>query len=59
MGHPMELAHFTVGAGEVYYFLGRVIPTPYGVYLFLDPVDSDQAKFLIASYPPSVVNPRK
>jgi hypothetical protein len=31
----------------------------YGVYLFLDLADSDEAKYLIASYPLSVSHPKK
>jgi hypothetical protein len=59
LGHPMELSHFIAAAGNVYYFRERVIPTPYGVYLFLDLVDSDEAKYLITSYSLSVSHPKK
>jgi hypothetical protein len=54
LGHPMELSHFIAEAGNVYYFRERVVPSLYGVYLFLEPVDSDEAKYLIATYPLSV-----
>jgi hypothetical protein len=57
-GHPVEFVHFTADAGRAYYFNARVV---YGfggeTYLFLGAVDSDQAKYLIASYPLSVSTP--
>ena len=59
-GHPVGLVHFTAEAGKVYYFDARIV---YGeeakLYLFLGAVDSDQAKYLIASFPLSVSNPKK
>jgi hypothetical protein len=64
IGSLVVLAHFTVEARKVYYFRTRFIagmtslyPTP--PYLELDPVDSDQGKFLIESYPLSVSTPKK
>jgi hypothetical protein len=60
IGHPFrELVHFTAAAGEVYYFRGRVILTRAGLSFFLDPVDSDEAKYLIASFPLSVSHSKK
>jgi hypothetical protein len=59
-GHPVELAHFTAEAGQVYYFNARVV---YGeaadANLFFAPVDTDQAKYLIAAFPLSVSTPKK
>ena len=59
-GHPLGFVHFTAEAGRVYYFNGRVI---YGerteANLFLGEVDSDQGKYLIASYPLSIATPKK
>jgi hypothetical protein len=55
-GVPMGFLHFTAEAGRVYYFDARPV---YGWYLFLGAVDSDQAKYLIASYPMSVSTPKK
>jgi hypothetical protein len=59
-GHPLGFVHFTAEAGRVYYFNWRVI---YGeqseANLFLGEVDSDQARYLIASYPLSVSTPNK
>jgi len=59
-GHPVGLGHFTAEAGRVYYFNAR------GVYgeaaaanLFFDAVDSDEAKYLIASFRLSVSNLKK
>lgn len=59
LGHPMELSHFIAEAGKVYYFRERIVPTPYGVYLFFDPVNGDEAKYLIESYPLSVSHFKK
>ena len=55
--YPMELTRFTAEAEKAYYFRVRVVPTPYGLYLFLDPVDSDEANYLIATFPVSVSHP--
>lgn len=54
-----ELAHFKVAAGEVFYFRARVIFTRAGLIFSLDPVDSDEAKYLIASFPLSVSHSKK
>jgi len=56
-GVPLGFLHFTAEAGKVYYFDARVV---YGSesYLFLGGVDSDQAKYLIASYQLSVSTPK-
>lgn len=59
IGHPIELLHFRAEAENVYYFRERVVPTPYGLYLFLDPIDSDEANYLINSYPLSISHPTK
>lgn len=55
-GVRVGLLHFTAEAGRVYYFDARVV---YGSqsYLFLGPVDTDEAKYLIDSYPLSVSTP--
>jgi len=59
-GHRMGLVHFTAQVGMVYYFDARIV---YGEQaepiLFLGAVDSDQAKYLIATTPMSVSNPKK
>jgi hypothetical protein len=60
----LALVHFTAEPGKVYYFRTRFLggtsslyPSP--PYLDLDPLDSDQAKYLIASYPLSVSTAKK
>jgi hypothetical protein len=55
-GVPVGFLHFTAEAATVYYFDARVV---YGSqsYLFLGAVDSDEAKYLIASYPLGVSTP--
>jgi hypothetical protein len=62
-GANVALAHFTAEPGKVYYFRTQFIPDESAsviyAYLELDQPDSDQAKYLIASYPLSVSNPRK
>jgi hypothetical protein len=60
----VALAHFTAEPGKVYYFrtqfeagMTTLYPTP--PHLDLDQLDSDQAKYLIASDPVSVSQPKK
>jgi hypothetical protein len=58
-GH-LVFAHFTAEAGKVYYFRARpfLMQTESDqTMLDLDPVDSDQARYLISSYPQSVSQP--
>jgi hypothetical protein len=55
--HTVALAHFTAEAGKVYYFRTR----PYlakDQLPNLDPIDSDEARYLIASYPLSMSHPK-
>jgi len=47
----VEVLHFTAQANKIYYFRTRVISIPNTAYLFLDPVDRDEAEYRIASYP--------
>jgi hypothetical protein len=60
----VALAHFTAEPGKVYYFrtqfeagMTTLYPTP--PHLDLDQPDTDQAKYLITSYPVSVSQPKK
>ena len=60
----VALAHLTAEQGKVYYFRTQLLaglatqyPTP--PHLDLDRPDSDQARYLIASYPVSVSQPVK
>ncbi|MGD0731586.1 MAG: DUF2846 domain-containing protein [Terracidiphilus sp.] len=55
----VEVAHFTAEAGKVYYFRARASVTPAGLVVSFDPADSDEAKYLIASFPLGVSQPRK
>ena len=56
----IELAHLNAEAGQVYYYRSRIISSQSGPeYLVFDPVDSDEAKYLIASYPLSISHPKK
>jgi hypothetical protein len=50
------LAHFTAEAGKVYYFRTRTFGDKSQALLDLDPVDSDQGQYLVASYPLSVAH---
>ncbi len=54
----VALTHFTAEAGKVYYFRTRAFGGTNQVLFDLDAVDSDQAQYLIASYPLSVSHPK-
>ncbi len=62
-GKLVSLAHFTAESGKVYYFRtrfhGAVVTARVPAYLDLDPFDSDEAEYLITSYPLSVSQPKK
>ncbi|HLW54883.1 MAG TPA: DUF2846 domain-containing protein [Candidatus Angelobacter sp.] len=48
----IALANFTAEAGKVYFFRTRVLETiEQGPHLDLDPINSDEGRFLVASYP--------
>jgi len=57
----ISLASFTAEAGKAYYFRVRLTAGPLqGVVFFdLDPTDSDEGRFLVASYPPSTSHLKK
>ena len=57
-GLNLALAHFTAQAGQVYYFRTRFLGELPG-RLDLDQPDSDQARYLIATYPASLFKPKK
>lgn len=62
LGSLVSLAHFSAESGKVYFFHTRFIagvPGEAPPYLVLDPVDSDEAKYQIATFPLSVSQPRK
>jgi len=52
------LAHFTAEAGKIYYFRTRLIGGQNQQLIDLTPIDSDEAAFLITSYPLSVSHPK-
>jgi hypothetical protein len=55
----VELAHFTADAGKIYYYRIRLLLSRSIELLELDPIDSDQGKYLIASFRLSVSTPKK
>jgi hypothetical protein len=55
----VELAHFTAAADAVYYYRTQLLTSRAIVVLELDAIDSDQGKYLIASFPLSVATPKK
>lgn len=54
----MEFAHFTAEAGKVYYFRTRDFLWQTRRLEFA-PVDSDQARYMIAAYPRSIAHAKK
>jgi hypothetical protein len=54
-----ELAHLTAQAGKTYFYRTRLVMSKEVELLELEPLDSDQAMYLIASYPLSVSTPKK
>jgi hypothetical protein len=54
----VQLAHLQAEAGRVYYYRTRLFVSGTAALLELDPIDSDQGKYLIASYPLSVSRPK-
>jgi hypothetical protein len=64
VGQNVALAHLTVEPGKTYYFRVRFIGglnTQYPIYpyLQLDQPDTDEAQYLISSYPLSLFHPGK
>jgi hypothetical protein len=55
----VELAHWKAEAGKVYYYRTRLVLSRSVELLELEPIDSDQGKYLIASFPLSVSTPKK
>ncbi len=53
------LAHLTAEPGKVYYYRLGFIETRGLSDWKLDPIDSDEAEYLVASYPLSVSTPKK
>ncbi len=60
-GRGLELAHLTAEAGKTYYYR-TLLSTSYGDlarYFSLTPVDSDEAKYLIESFPLATAHARR
>jgi hypothetical protein len=55
----VELAHFTAEAAKVYYFRTRLVMSRQVELLELQPLDSDQGRYLVAAFPLSVSTLRK
>ncbi|MGA8438700.1 MAG: hypothetical protein WB762_09790 [Candidatus Sulfotelmatobacter sp.] len=54
------MANFSVAAGKIYYFRARLFPGHSGDYPFdLDPVNSDEGKYLVATSAFSISHPKK
>jgi hypothetical protein len=61
VGQRVGLVHFTAEADKIYYYRTQLLVTGRGSIelLELDPIDSDQGKYLIGSFPLSVSSPKK
>jgi len=55
----VALAHFTAEPGKVYFFRTRTVGDRDNPFFDLDPLDSDQAEYLIAAFPLSVSQPKR
>jgi hypothetical protein len=55
----VELAHVTAEAAKVYYFRTRLVMSRQVELLELQPLDSDQGRYLVAAFPLSVSTLRK
>lgn len=58
-GHQRQLVHFTAEPGKTYYFRTRLLLAQGLIYPELSPIDSDEGRYLVASYPLSVSHPKK
>jgi hypothetical protein len=59
LGKQVAFAHITAEAGKVYYLRTQAFVRTSTTRLEIDLIDSDQAKYLIASSPLSVSEPKK
>ena len=55
----VELAHFMAEADKVYYYRTRLVVSRSIDLLELEPIDSDQGRYLVALFPLSVSSPKK
>ena len=58
-GHQRQLAHLTAEPGKTYYFRSRLLLAQGLIYSELNPIDSDEGQYLVASYPLSLSHPKK
>jgi hypothetical protein len=57
--HLVALANFRAEEGKIYYFRIRAYATEsLGSQMDLDPINSDQGEFFVASYPLSIAHPK-
>jgi hypothetical protein len=59
VGTRMELAHFTAAADTAYYYRTRLLVANGLALLELAPLDTDQVKFLVSSFPLALASPKK
>jgi hypothetical protein len=59
VGQRLELAHFTAAPDTVYYYRTRLVLSRSVELLDLEPIDSDQGKYLIESFPAALSKPKK
>lgn len=58
--NTVELAHLTAEAGKSYFYRVTIIHSDGGpVSMILNPVDSDEGKYLVATYPLATAHARK
>jgi hypothetical protein len=55
----VELAHFTAEPDKSYYYRTRLMMSRSVELLELEPIDADQAQYLIASFPLATASPKK
>ena len=55
----VELAHFTAGAGGVYFYRTRLVVSRSVELLQLEPIDSDQGQYLAESFPLAALKQKK
>jgi hypothetical protein len=59
LAQRVELAHFMAEADKVYYYRTRIVMSREMELLELEPIDSDQGRYLVALFPLSVSSPKK
>jgi len=57
-GQLFAFAHFSAEAGKIYYFRTRRLSGKYQQVYDMEAIDADQGKYLIASYPLSISQPK-